>query len=239
MTKYSFEPIAHIYNDYKEKFGIPRQAGLVDEVESRIIFTEKYRNADAIKDLEDFSHLWLIWVFSEGFASRKDPSEADINASSASFSPTVRPPRLGGNERISVFATRSPNRPNPIGLSVVTISGIDIDTPDGPVIRVKGADLMNGTPLLDIKPYIVYADSHPDAVSGFAASTPDDKLTVTGLENLPDDVNKKAVRSILARDPRPAYRSDSDRIYGMAFGDYNIRFTVDNNEAKIVECIKE
>ena len=234
-----FESIAHIQNDYKEKFGIPRQSGLVNEVVSRIVFDEKYQNPDALRGLEEFTHLWLIWVFSKGFASRtssvsenNDPS----HTSRATWSPTVRPPRLGGNERIGVFATRSPNRPNPIGLSVVEIVAVKPDTPDGPIIEVKGADLMDGTPILDIKPYIVYADSRPDAVSGFAGSAPDPHvLRIEGTEHLPADIDHDAIIAILSADPRPAYAADDpERIYGIRFGSHDIRFTVSDQTLTIL-----
>ena len=219
------KPIAIIKNDFKEKFGIPRQSGLVREVTSRIIFDEKYRNPDAVRGLDEFSHLWLIWVFSEGFASREK---------NTTFSPTVRPPRLGGNERVGVWATRSPNRPNPIGLSCVEIVSVEADTPDGPVITVRGADLMDGTPILDIKPYIAYADAHPDAACSFASSAPDmHKLSVTGTDLLPDGEEKDAIISILSGDPRPSYLEDSSREYGMTYGSYNIRFAVSGDTLTI------
>lgn len=208
-------PIGYIHNDYKEKFGIPRQSGLVDEVVSRIVFEKMYRNPDAVRGLEAFSHLWLIWIFSEEFASEK------------TWSPTVRPPRLGGNERIGVWATRSPNRPNPIGLSCVELISVEPDTPEGPVITVRGVDLMDGTPILDIKPYIAYADARPDAACSYASSAPDTrKLTVTGTELLPDDIEKEAVIAVLSGDPRPSYQGDSERNYGMRFGSYDIHFQV-------------
>ena len=213
MSEFNCEPVARIYNDYTEKFGIPRQSGLVNEVVSRIVFEPGYRNADALRGMEEFSHLWLLWVFSEGFRSDR------------SWSPTVRPPRLGGNERMGVFATRSPNRPNPIGLSCVELDHIGESDPDGPVIYVRGADLMNGTPILDIKPYITYADSHPEARSGFAAASPE-ILAVRGLENLPSDADREGVAAVLSQDPRPAYHEDPERIYGLRFGSMDIHFTV-------------
>ncbi|MBR6228962.1 MAG: tRNA (N6-threonylcarbamoyladenosine(37)-N6)-methyltransferase TrmO [Eubacterium sp.] len=241
------DSIAHIQNDYKEKFGIPRQSGLVNEVVSRIIFDEKYRNPDAVRGLEEFSHLWLIWVFSEQFASRISSDKTkndtgstvdfDAKTDCSVWSPTVRPPRLGGNERIGVFATRSPNRPNPIGLSLVELVAVEPDTTEGPILKVKGADLMDGTPILDIKPYIVYADSRPDAVSGFASEAPDmNRLTVTGLENLPADIDHDAVVAILSADPRPAYQhqQNTNRTYGMKFGAYDIRFRVSDNTLHII-----
>ncbi len=212
------EAIAHIENDFKEKFGIPRQSGLVREAVSRIIFDEKYRNTDSVRGLDEFSHLWLIWEFSAGFASRNGDK---------SWSPTVRPPRLGGNERIGVWATRSPNRPNPIGLSCVEIVSVEMGTPDGPVITVRGADLMDGTPILDIKPYIAYADAHPDARCSYASKAPDmNSLTVEGTDLLPDTDEKEAIIAILSGDPRPSYQEEASREYGMTYSSYNIRFTV-------------
>ena len=208
--------IARIHSEFPTKFGIPRQSGLVPSLRARIVFEPEYRNAEALRGIEEFSHLWLIWGFSE--------------VQQECWSPTVRPPRLGGNRRMGVFATRSPFRPNPIGLSLVEIVSVETETPDGPVIIVKGADLMNGTPILDIKPYIVYADSRPDAVSGFASDGPDThKLTVTGTENLPSDItdtDRDAIIAILSADPRPAYQRDSSRTYGLSYGDHNIRFQV-------------
>lgn len=222
----TYSAIAHIHNDFKEKFGIPRQSGLIAQVESRIIFDEKYRNPDAVRGLDEFSHLWLIWVFSEGFASRKNNKH--------DFSPTVRPPRLGGNERMGVWATRSPNRPNPIGLSCVEIVSVEPDTPDGPVITVRGADLMDGTPILDIKPYIAYADARPDADCSYASEAPDTHvLTVTGTELIPDDMEKEAIIAVLSSDPRPSYQKDDSREYGIVFGSYNIRFTVADHRLTI------
>ena len=239
------DAIAHIENDYTEKFGIPRQSGLVNEVVSRIVFEEPYRNPDALRGLDEFSHLWLIWVFSEARNTRSkfkgahdgrlsagevvtaekrdsDPGKPDVRG----WSPTVRPPRLGGNERVGVFATRSPNRPTPIGLSCVEIVSVEPHTSDGPVITVLGADLMTGTPILDIKPYIVYADARPDADSGFADEAPVSVLSVEGIELLPDEVDKAAVAAILAQDPRPRYHDDPNRVYGMRYGECDIRFTV-------------
>ena len=224
------EIVAHIENDFKEKFGIPRQSGIVDEVESRIVFEEKYRNPDAVRGLEQFSHLWLIWLFSEGFASQ-DGNERE-------WSPTVRPPRLGGNERIGVWASRSPNRPNPIGLSCVEIVKVESDTPSGPVITVKGADLMDRTPIIDIKPYIVYADSKPNAASGYAQAAPEPTLTVTGLDKLPPDIDPTAVEALLSHDPRPAYKNtkDDSHAYYIKYGNYDISFSVNNSTVCIINA---
>lgn len=217
----TYSAIAHIHNDFHEKFGIPRQSGLIDQVTSAIIFEEKYRNADAVRGLDEFSHLWLIWEFSKGFASR-DEAKA--------FSATVRPPRLGGNERKGVWATRSPNRPNPIGLSCVEIVSVEPNTSDGPVITVRGADLMDGTPILDIKPYIAYADARPDAVCSYASEAPDmNKLKVEGTTLLPDTDEKDAIIAVLSGDPRPGYQEDEEREYGLSYGSYNIRFRVSSD----------
>ncbi len=253
MHQFVCEPIAHIENDFKEKFGIPRQSGLVNEVVSRIVFEEPYRNPDALRGMEGFSHLWLIWVFSEKFVSRSQGRDV-VRAGASSeapeagrgdvadagkhvvneWSPTVRPPRLGGNERVGVFATRSPNRPNPIGLSCVEIDHIEPSSQNGPVIYVRGADLMNGTPILDIKPYIAYSDSRPSALSGFASEPPEGLLGVEGLENLPAGVDREAVAAVLRQDPRPAYHDDPDRLYGLSWGSYDVHFTVQDGIVRIV-----
>ena len=189
-------PIAHIRTDFGSKFGVPRQSGVVDELRARIVFEPAYRNPDALRGLEDFSHLWLIWHFSE--------------VKQENWSPTVRPPRLGGNTRMGVFATRSPFRPNPIGLSAVRIVGIDLHTPEGPVITVAGADLMDGTPIFDLKPYIAYADSHPDAKGGFIEGLTDRSVQVVcdeaHLSPLPDET-RQSLLAVLAHDPDPPTRT--------------------------------
>ena len=201
-NSFSMEPIAHIRSDFAEKFGVPRQSGLVDALEASIVFTPPYRSPDALRGLEDFSHLWLIWVFDRAIRESR--------------SPTVRPPRLGGNARMGVFATRSPFRPNPIALSCVKLEGIE-QTAEGPVLRVRGADLVDGTPILDIKPYIPYADCHPDALGGFAAVPAGESLTVEIppelLERIPAQ-RREALRGVLAQDPRPHYQNDPNRVYG-------------------------
>ncbi len=250
------EIVAHIENAYKEKFGVPRQSGIVDEVLSRIVFEERFRNPDAVRGLHQFSHLWLIWIFSEGFASGKNAGISDLASDPESnpelpdlagtetghtdWSPTVRPPRLGGNERIGVWASRSPNRPNPIGLSCVEIVDVEPQTPDGPVITVRGADLTDGTPILDIKPYIVYADSRPDASSGYATEPPKPTLTVTGLDKLPPDIDPAAVEAILALDPRPAYKNKKDdtRVYHLRFGNYDIDFRATDDMIELTDVRK-
>lgn len=210
-----FSPIAYIRSEFPTKFGIPRQSGLVSSLRAMIVFEPMYRNPDALRGIESFSHLWLIWEFSE--ALRKG------------WSPTVRPPRLGGNTRIGVFATRSPFRPNPIGLSCVRLEQVCPDSKHGTVLLVSGADLMDGTPIYDIKPYIPYADAHPEAVGGFAQEAPVPTLQVDFppqlLERIPED-RRQALISVLALDPRPSYQDDPKRVYGMSFADRNIRFTV-------------
>lgn len=218
--------IAHIKNDFTSKFGIPRQSGLVPEMISQIIFEPEFRNPDAIRGLEDFSHLWLIWNFSQS-----KPTE----------SLTVRPPRLGGNKRMGVFATRSPFRPNPIGLSCVKIEKIEIDAELGPVISVLSADLMDGTPIYDIKPYIPYADCIPNAVGGFADNVKEYRLNV----NMPSDICggidekfKSALYEILANDPRPSYQNEPERIYSFEFGGYKIRFKSDEKNLTLTELKK-
>lgn len=211
-------PIAYIRSEFPTKFGIPRQSGLVSSLRAMIVFEPMYRNPDALRGIESFSHLWLIWEFSE--ALRKG------------WSPTVRPPRLGGNTRIGVFATRSPFRPNPIGLSCVRLEQVCPDSKHGTVLLVSGADLMDGTPIYDIKPYIPYADAHPEAVGGFAQEAPVPTLQVDFppqlLERIPED-RRQALISVLALDPRPSYQDDPKRVYGMSFADRNIRFTVNGN----------
>lgn len=207
--------IAHIRNDFTEKFGIPRQSGLVQAALSQIVFEPQYRNSEALRGMEQYTHLWLIWQFSE--AVRDD------------WSPTVRPPRLGGNKRMGVFATRSPFRPNPLGLSCVKIEAIDLHTAEGPVITVSGADIMNGTPIYDIKPYLPYADSHAEASNGFALFDKGAQLRVEipdELIKIIPDSKRAALNEILAQDPRPQYHNQPDRVYTMSFGGFEISFTV-------------
>ena len=208
--------IAHICSPFPTKFGIPRQSGLVDALRATVVFEPEFRNADALRGLEGFSHLWLIWEFSE---ARRD-----------GWSPTVRPPRRGGNARMGVFATRSPFRPNPLGLSCVRLEGIRHDAALGAVLDVSGADLMDGTPIYDVKPYLPYADCKPEAVGGFAASGEGRLLTVRADETLLAGLparTREALLGVLAHDPRPSYQNDPDRVYGMAFGGCEVRFSVD------------
>ena len=219
-----FSPIAHIQTDFKEKFGIPRQSGLAPSLTARIVFLPQYRCDDALRGLEEFSHLWLLWVFSEVGAGE--------------WSPTVRPPRLGGNARMGVFATRSPYRPNPIGLSVVKLERIEYDTCEGAVIVVSGADIMDGTPILDIKPYIPYADSKPDALGGFAVSTAqvlEVECPKELLELIPSD-KRQGLLEVLAGDPRPQYHHDPERIYTMSFADFEVSFKTDGKRLVVTAC---
>ena len=219
--------IARIHTDFPTKFGIPRQSGIIASLQGTIVFEPDYRNAEAVRGLEDFSHLWLIWEFSE--SKRED------------WSPTVRPPRLGGNVRKGVFATRSPFRPNPIGLSSVRLEKVEIDPKLGPVLHVSGADLMDGTPIYDIKPYIAYTDSHPEAVSGFATKPAEYLLEVDFPEELLQNVpvsQRESLIAVLQHDPRPQYQDDPERVYGMAFGGMEIKFKVDGMKLTVTEVSK-
>lgn len=210
-------PIAHIHTDFPEKFGIPRQSGLAAGLRGKIVFEPDYRIPESLRGLEDFSHLWLIWGFS-------------ANRGARNWQPTVRPPRLGGNQHMGVFATRSPYRPNPIGLSCVEVESVECNTPEGPIINVCGADLMDGTPIYDIKPYIRYADSYPDAVCGYVDALDETRLQVIVPENIRAEISDpeilKTLSEVLSLDPRPSYHDDPDREYGMSFGGYNVRFKV-------------
>ena len=219
--------IARIHTDFPTKFGIPRQSGIIASLQGRIVFEPEYRNAEAVRGLEEFSHIWLIWEFSE--AVRED------------WSPTVRPPRLGGNVRKGVFATRSPFRPNPIGLSSVKLERIEIDPKLGPVLHVAGADLMDGTPIYDIKPYIAYTDSHPEAVSGFASKPAEYLLNVDlpeALLQIIPEAQRESLIEVLAHDPRPQYHDDPERVYGMEFGGMEVKFQVEEMRLKVVEIKK-
>ena len=221
-----FHRIAYIRNDFPEKFGIPRQSGLVEELEALIVFVPEYRRPEALKGLEEYSHIWLLWEFSE--------------AERGEWSPTVRPPRLGGNTRMGVFATRSPFRPNPIGLSSVRLERVEEHPEYGKVLRVRGADLMDGTPILDIKPYLPHVDSHPEARGGFAGRFEHYGLQVEIPEALMDRVpeqKRKALRGILANDPRPAYQKDPERVYGMSFAGMTIWFRVCGDLLTVCEIL--
>ena len=219
--------IARIRSDFSAKFGIPRQSGLVETLTADIVFEPEYRNPDAFRGLEGYSHIWLLWQFSE--AQRDD------------WSPTVRPPRLGGNTRMGVFATRSPFRPNAIGLSCVKLVGIDLHTPDGPILRVAGADLMDGSPIFDVKPYLPYVDAHPEATGGFSLATHEDLIEVHFpeelLELLPADRRQAAI-DVLAQDPRPGYQSEPGRRYGMEFAGFDVKFTVENDVLTVCDVVK-
>ena len=213
-------------SDFPGKFGIPRQSGLVEELRSTIIFEPEFRNPDTLRGLEGYSHLWLIWQFSEAVRS--------------TWSPTVRPPRLGGNVRMGVFATRSPFRPNNLGLSCVRLLGVE-QTKDGAVIHVAGADLMDGTPIFDIKPYIPYSDCHPDALGGFTDTAGDFLLEVdfpSALLNLVPENKQEALVGVLSHDPRPSYQKDPERTYGLTFGSVNVRFSVRENRLTVLEVSK-
>lgn len=216
------KPIAHIRTDFPTKFGIPRQSGLAD-TKGKIVFEPEYRNPDALRGLEGYSHLWLIWEFSQ--AVREE------------WSPTVRPPRLGGNERVGVFATRSPFRPNPLGLSCVSLLGMEKEDLEGMVLYVGGADLMDGTPIYDIKPYLPYVDCHPDARGGFSERVQEYCLEVEfpdrWLAVVPEEQRETLIQ-ILAQDPRPSYQKDPQRIYGMAYADLEVRFQV--KERRLIVC---
>ena len=220
------KPLAHIRTDFPEKFGIPRQSGLAKTLRGRIVFEPEYRNPDALRGLEEFSHIWLIWEFS-------------ANRSTSSWQPTVRPPRLGGNAHMGVFATRSPFRPNPLGLSCVRVDSIELSSPDGPVINVFGADLMDGTPIYDIKPYVKYADSRPEAVCGYVDRLEEKSLKVVFPSELADRVADKSVipplMETLRLDPRPSYHDDPERVYGLSFAGYNVRFRVAGQVLNVID----
>ena len=226
MSEVKIQPIAHMKSDFNTKFGIPRQSNLVPSLRSTIVFEPDFRNSDALRGLEDFSHLWIIWQFSE--AVRSD------------WSPTVRPPRLGGNTRMGVFATRSPFRPNSLGLSSVEIVEIESTAAYGTVIHVAGADLMDGTPIFDIKPYIPYCDCHPNATGGFTDAAGSFLLTVDIsndlLQKVPENKRQPLI-DVLSHDPRPSYQSDSDRIYGLRFAGMNVRFRVTDGALTVCEIL--
>ena len=221
------QTIAHFQSPFPSKFGIPKQSGLVEELEGTIVFKPAFRQPDYLRGIEAFDRLWLLWEFSA------NPH--------AAHSPLVRPPRLGGNERVGVFASRSPFRPNPIALSCVRLIHVDWDTPQGPVLHIGGADLMDGTPIIDIKPYIVYADAHPDAQSGFVDSHQLSPLNVILPASAADYFTPQellALKKVLAEDPRPHYHNDPTKLYGMAFARHNVRFSVNNNELRVIEIEK-
>lgn len=214
--------IARIHTEFPTKFGIPRQSGIVDALRATIVFEPEYRNPDALRGLDGFSHIWLIWQFSEGIRDK--------------WSPTVRPPRLGGNTRMGVFATRSPFRPNPIGLSSVKLEKIDLHTENGPILVISGADLMDGTPIYDIKPFAPYSDNHLDALGGFTGNNSGKVLSVEipkeWLDCVPED-KREALRGVLAHDPRPSYHNDPERLYGMAFAGMEVKFRVNGDQLTV------
>lgn len=219
--------IGHIHTDFPEKFGIPRQSGLILELKATITFEPEFRNPQAFRGLEEFSHIWILWKFSKSEKER--------------WSATVKPPRLGGKKRMGVFATRSPYRPNDIGLSSVRLDGITLDEKLGPVLHVSGADLMDGTPIYDIKPYLAYADSHPEANNGFAGDVMEKELQVEFPENLlsrfPEE-KRAAIIGVLKQDPRPAYDTDETRIYGVEFAGFDVRFIVEGERLTVRELVK-
>lgn len=218
--------IAHIQTDFPDKFGIPRQSGLVEALQGRIVFEPEYRNPEAVRGLEMFSHIWILWKFSKSEKER--------------WSATVRPPRLGGKKRMGVFATRSPFRPNNIGLSCVKLDRIEMDGKEGPVLLVCGADLLDGTPIYDIKPYIPFTDCHPEATEGYTKETKDHKLIVDFPKELLDrfpKVKREAVIGVLEQDPRPAYVQDPQRIYGVTFAGYDVKFQVDGEQLIVRDVV--
>lgn len=220
----SLNTIARIHTDFPEKFGIPRQSNIIDSLKAKIIFEPHYRNPDAVRGMEGFSHIWLIWGF---LGTKRD-----------SWSPMVKPPRLGGNTRMGVFATRSPFRPNPIGLSSVKLEHIELHPELGPILHVAGADLMDQTPIYDIKPYLAYTDSHEEAVGGFADPVREYGLKVEfskDLLGMIPQVHHEALYGVLEHDPRPSYHDDPERIYGLGFAGYNIRFTVKEDRLTVCE----
>ena len=220
--------IARIRSDFPSKFGIPRQSGLVEQLKAQVVFEPEYRSPDALRGLEGFSHIWLIWQFSQAVRE--------------GWSPTVRPPRLGGNARMGVFATRSPFRPNPIGLSCVRLERVELRPGTGPVLHVAGADLMDGTPIYDIKPYLPYADCKPEASGGFAGQPKEPTLEVVCPPELlrPLDLRRReALLAVLSQDPRPSYQHDPERVYGFSFGGCNVRFTVVGDRLTVRELVPE
>ena len=232
MDNYIIKPIAHIYTDFNERFGIPRQPGLAASLTARIVFEEEFRDMNSIKDIEGFSHLWLIWGFSE--------TSVNMQESPVRWSPLVTPPRLGGKTKVGVFASRSPYRPNSLGLSSVRLISVDSECDNAPVLTVSGADILNGTPVYDIKPYVPYTDCHPDAVGGFAVSKvsflkvvfPEDLLKIVAADK------RQALLEVLSQDPRGSYEKQPGYQYGLSFADYDIRFTVDGDTLTVFEVIE-
>jgi len=228
------KPVAILHTNLKGKFGLPRQGTVNPGLRSTVVLEPEYRNPDAFRGLSDFSHIWLIWEFSDVIAKREQAKEP------YTFSPTVRPPRLGGNRRLGVFATRSPNRPNPIGISAVKLEEVRLEGPDGPTLVVSGADLMDGTPILDIKPYIPYSDSIPNAAEGFTAGLSDLSLHVEFpkplLNRVPEE-NREELLGILSHDPRPQYQRDPSRIYGLSYLNFDVKFRIEGDVLTVVDLI--
>ena len=225
--EFSMKPVARIHSEFEGKFGVPRQSGLVEALEALVVFEPEYRDPAALRGLEGFSHVWLIWVFDQAVRQ--------------GWSPTVRPPRLGGNARLGVFATRSPFRPNPIALSAVTLAGIEDTREWGTVLRIRGADLMDGTRILDIKPYLPYADCRPEAVGGFASAPAGETLAVECLPEIWEKVppeRREALRAVLALDPRPRYQDDPERVYGFRFAGLEVRFSVARDVLRVREILE-
>jgi len=227
LNQHIIEPIATIHNNFTEKFGIPRQSNITNTV-STIIFDKKYRDQNAFKGLEEYSHIWILWLFDKNNSDKKE------------WYPTVRPPRLGGNKRVGVFSTRSPYHPNGIGMSCVKLLYIENDKDNGIILKVSGADLLNGTPIIDIKPYLKFTDSHPDAVCGFSDEVKDYELTVIFKDecNNMEPPLKAEIETILRQDPRPSYQNDENRIYSMKYADYDVKFYVKNNCLTVTEIEK-
>ena len=229
---YTLAQIAHIETDFSEKFGIPRQSGLVEELRARIVFEPEFRSPDAVRGLDGYDYIWLVWQFSTVVQARQDGTN---------WRPTVRPPRLGGNTRMGVFATRSPFRPNALGLSSVKLLKVEPNTPQGPVLTVGGADLLDGTPIFDIKPYLPYVDAHPEARGGFTEQTAAYALEVQCpqllLDKLPEN-KRAALLGVLKNDPRPAYQHDPDRVYAMDFGGYRVQFQVGESMLTVIDIQK-
>lgn len=225
--EFSMKTIARIHSDFSSKFGVPRQSGLVEELEALVVFEPEYRDPAALRGLEGFSHVWLLWVFDRAVRE--------------GWSPTVRPPRLGGNARLGVFATRSPFRPNPVALSAVTLAGLEKTRAWGTVLHVRGADLMDGTPILDIKPYLPYADCRRSAAGGFASVPAGETLAVdippALLERVPPE-RREALRAVLALDPRPRYQEEAGRVYGFGFAGLEVRFSVEGETLRVVEILE-
>ena len=227
-------PIAHIHNDFKEKFGLPRQSGMARHLISEIVMDEGFRQADAFRGIENFSHLWLIWEFEPMGTAKSDEHEARWQA-------TVRPPKLGGNERVGVFATRSPNRPNRLGMTVVRLISCEMTEDRGPVLKVSGADLMDGTAIYDIKPYVPFADCVTEASEGFTYEHKDERLDVTFGTEVPEELSfdrMEALKEILELDPRPGYQNDPERIYAFTYGEYTVRFKVCENTLTVTDIEK-